>query len=79
MDDADRASLLEQQARERALAEARRQPHEEPLYDDDGVRICIDCWDPIEHARLAAAPRTVRCIDCQSVHETRMRDGLLLG
>lgn len=30
---------------------------------------CVDCGEPIEPARLAAMPKALRCVDCQSRHE----------
>ncbi|MGZ8172834.1 MULTISPECIES: TraR/DksA family transcriptional regulator [Methylobacter] len=39
----------------------------------DGVVECIDCDDAIPADRLAALPKCVRCISCQTMHEIRER------
>ncbi|WP_368622125.1 TraR/DksA C4-type zinc finger protein [Paraburkholderia sp. BR13444] len=31
--------------------------------------MCIDCGNPIDHARLAAAPYAARCLACQVQYE----------
>lgn len=36
-----------------------------------GSPICIDCGEPIEEARRAAAPFARRCIDCAKLSERR--------
>lgn len=36
-----------------------------------GQTICNDCGDPIEPARIAAAPFARRCITCQQLAEKR--------
>ncbi len=68
MDDFDRAAILEEQDRERALSLALK-----PI--DDGFRrfdgTCIDCDDPIEVDRLAANPNAKRCEFCQSEAEQK--------
>ncbi|NPU84388.1 MAG: hypothetical protein HPY65_07850 [Syntrophaceae bacterium] len=44
----------------------------EPGAGTDG-RICIDCEGEIEPERLKAVPEAVRCIDCQTKLEWRIR------
>jgi|GEM_PF-646872 len=39
----------------------------------DVSRICLDCGDEIELARLTAVPNAVRCLDCQGKKERRDR------
>ena len=68
MDTADRAQEVEEM--ERAQALARRAVVEVPRMDGD-VRVCLRCDEAIELPRLAANPRAVRCIDCQTWHEKR--------
>lgn len=36
-------------------------------------RDCDDCQDPIEAARLAAAPGARRCVICEEARERQMR------
>ncbi|MEO8838915.1 MAG: TraR/DksA C4-type zinc finger protein, partial [Herbaspirillum sp.] len=31
---------------------------------------CIDCEEPIPHARLVTYPTAKRCIRCQRIHES---------
>jgi len=65
MDQFDRASQLEEQAREIALAQvlARTTP------DIESAHFCIDCGVDIPEARRQAVPGCQRCIDCQTHHE----------
>ena len=35
--------------------------------------ICEDCAEPIDHARLEAAPAATRCVECQRKHEHTFR------
>ena len=70
MDDVDHAARVTDQAVERRLAEIRRlnAAHQgEP----PKLRVCDDCSDPIEAARLAAQPQARRCIACQRLNERR--------
>ena len=71
MDDVDHAARLTDQEVERRLAEIRRQnaAHTGEL---PALRICADCDDPIEIARLAAQPQARRCIACQRLTERRL-------
>lgn len=39
----------------------------------DGVRLYVDCEDPILTARLAHAPHAVRCVECQQDHERKQK------
>lgn len=71
MDFADHASQLTDQEVERHLAEIRRlnAAHQgEP----PALRVCGDCDDPIEAARLVAQPNAKRCIACQRLTERRL-------
>lgn len=75
MDEADRAKTLEQEDRQRALdAHANRSRETEQPREVDGVRICLDCGEPIDPARLQARPESVRCIWCKHIKEHRQRD-----
>lgn len=71
MDDVDHASRLTDQEVDRRLAEIRRQnaAHQGA---PPPLRICSDCDDPIEAARLAAQPQARRCIACQRLNERRL-------
>ena len=65
MDIIDRASELEEAAREAAIANARKQ---QCL---PGSPDCIDCGEEIPAARRAANPHAQRCIICQNNAERR--------
>jgi len=67
MDQFDRATQLEEQQREIALAQvlARTQGAGESALH------CIDCGVDIPEARRQAVPGCQRCVDCQSVFERR--------
>lgn len=74
MDDADRAKVVEQAHRKRALAllqdAAEREKSEGPIMID-GVAHCRDCKEPIPTERLAARPDAARCITCKEILEKR--------
>lgn len=36
-----------------------------------GARLCLDCGEQIDRARLRAVPGAVRCVECQSQWERR--------
>ncbi|HDR9101585.1 MULTISPECIES: TraR/DksA C4-type zinc finger protein [Burkholderia] len=66
MDDFDRASMIEEQTRELAIAAARANaPHGESAF------VCQneECGVPIPEARRVAAPGCRYCIECQSRRE----------
>ncbi|MDE2468613.1 MAG: TraR/DksA C4-type zinc finger protein [Bradyrhizobium sp.] len=64
----DFAQDREAERRQDALIEFLRQ---RKLEETRGLRICCECGEPItDMRRLAGA---VRCVDCQSEHETRER------
>lgn len=64
MDNADKASELEEISRAAALAAA--QQREKPGI---GSTYCIDCGDEIPAARRHAYPRAERCLECQAHYE----------
>lgn len=63
----ERDSFFTQMQLRRALAPQ----DDEPLYDSDGKRICLDCETRIPQKRLKAMPDAVRCIGCQEKLERR--------
>ena len=72
MDDLDRAQLLEEAERDAALQRVlNRTQTESPKVTFLGVRICIDCEEPIGRNRLKAKPDAVRCIDCETINEKK--------
>jgi len=73
MDDADRAERLQAQRLKDGIEQLKQTPHEEPLCNDQGVRICKDCGISINMMRLAVVPHAVRCMPCQSAHEGGLR------
>ena len=71
-DIADRAEELERLEREEALARhAQAAAETEPPFEIEGRRVCLDCFEPLAKRRLKAAPRAVRCVDCQTEHDDR--------
>lgn len=62
----DEASELEAELREKAVENTRRLAAPETHPDFDGIH-CVDCGDPIHHARLSLGK--VRCINCQEYLE----------
>ena len=74
MDELDKAKELEMQQREEALRNVLSQPdhgiNEQP-WIEDGVRLCLDCGDPIPLMRLKIRPDAVRCVDCKTVWEKK--------
>lgn len=74
VDELDRAKALEMRERQAALARtlARGQEREPPL-EVDGVRVCLDCGEPIPPERLAARPQSVRCVECKERKEKKER------
>lgn len=72
MDELDRAKELEMADRESALNRQLEQAKEtETPLERDGVRVCLDCGDPIDPKRLAARPEAVRCVWCKYIKERR--------
>ena len=72
MDDADRAKDYEMRHRAAALEaqKANAQPIDRPLYIH-GVRVCLDCLDPIPEGRIEAYPDAARCTGCKEIYERR--------
>jgi DnaK suppressor protein len=73
MDIFDRAQENDQFFREQALRAHFMKQIDEPLYNEEGKRICRDCKTRIPQVRLKAMPDTLRCIDCQKKEERRCR------
>lgn len=65
----DAASELEQWQRDQALQQARPVNSTETPLRVKGVRLCLDCRDPINPQRIAIAPTAVRCTECQGYHD----------
>ncbi len=72
MDDLDRAKELEMMQRKAAieavLNSQDRSVGEEPI-EIDGVRYCLDCYDPIPQSRLEVKPDAIRCVHCKEIWE----------
>lgn len=64
VDNADIASLLEEEARQAALAAFRPAPGRPPA-----LWYCEDCLIAIPEARRIASPSCTRCVDCQAMVE----------
>jgi DnaK suppressor protein len=70
----DLAQELEEKHRVKSLAvqAAAAATKEQPLVID-GVRVCLDCRDPIGKKRLKAKPDAARCVECQELKEKQNR------
>ena len=64
-DAADRAQDLIDLQLQSGINQALSQPSLPQKKDAGGEFICIDCDSVIPEARIAAAPKAVRCIGCQ--------------
>lgn len=64
----DFAQECEAQSREAAIAEYMRHRR---LEATRGLHRCCECDEPITDLRRLAG--AVRCVDCQTIHETRER------
>ncbi len=84
MDVVDRACHLETAQRQQAIDNQRarqndkqrakqndRQCVHKPPLERAGVRVCLDCHNPINPARLCALPQSVRCVECQQIYESQ--------
>lgn len=70
---ADHAGELEEQQRTNALRVQSAVVVEMPRTNHEGKRVCLDCEERLSQKRLKAAPRAVRCVECQDLHEKRQR------
>lgn len=66
-DDVDLAQRFEELRRDRALGAVLAQA--QALNTSRPARTCLDCAEPIEAERLAAAPGARRCFTCQEAVE----------
>jgi DnaK suppressor protein len=76
MDVFDQAQANDELFRRAALSRhfaGQRITHFERPYDDR--RVCRDCGEEIEPARLKALPFAIRCLECQIKKERRERNG----
>ena len=64
-DPSDTASDIEQIEINLAIQAVRHITYEEPEYNSNGLRICIECEVLIPIARIRANENAVRCIHCQ--------------
>lgn len=72
MDELDKAQVQEMAARDFAVKQAQFKPEQEACYDEQGLRICMDCGVSIPELRILAVD-AVRCVDCQQVAEIKGR------
>ena len=70
MDDGDLSTDVEIEHNERVLREHARRNREQPDFNDDGAKVCIDCDSLIPEAR-AKLDFVVRCIYCQEEEDKR--------
>lgn len=70
----DLAQELEEKHRAKALARfAEALAVTEPQLSIDGVRVCLDCQEPLTKKRLKAKPDASRCVECQELREKQNR------
>ncbi|PLX97308.1 MAG: molecular chaperone DnaK [Desulfuromonas sp.] len=73
-DEIDRAQAINERLQSDALAaHFRRHPRPDP--GAFAPTECEDCGEPIGEKRLAAAPGCIRCVDCQTEYEQRLKRG----
>lgn len=65
--DADIAAHLERSLAAHRAAVLRDEA--DPMVPPDAARDCLDCGMPVPAERIAAMPRTQRCIECQQMAE----------
>jgi DnaK suppressor protein len=68
MDIADQAEHQEEMARNLVIKQHQNRRKEQPEFDNDGNRVCLDCGDEISEKRIKAVG-AVRCVYCQSTLE----------
>lgn len=68
MDQFDRASELEQIARDKAIAY-----HQKKMQRGESAHECCDCGEPIPEQRRQAVRGVKRCVECQGILEERSR------
>lgn len=66
MDEFDRASELEQIARDKAIAY-----HQKKMQRGESAKECCECGEEIPQERRQAVPGVKRCVYCQQVLEER--------
>lgn len=66
----DRATEVEEMAREEALDRQGRRAGLSGKTMDDSAIVCIECEEPIPEARRQAIPGVQKCVDCQTKLES---------
>lgn len=70
----DRAQMREQKDRELAIQAALQSGRETERPDEEnGIRYCLDCGEPIPNKRLEARPEAVRCVECKDIKDKRSK------
>lgn len=64
-DESDRASDIQEFEISLAIKQHQQQPKEQPVFNENGLKICVDCDVPIPPERLRANQNAVRCVHCQ--------------
>lgn len=65
-DESDRASDIQEFENNLALKHHhQQQPKEQPVFNENGLRICVDCDVLIPIERFRANQNAVRCVYCQ--------------
>ncbi|WP_273149247.1 TraR/DksA family transcriptional regulator [Methylophaga thiooxydans] len=70
----DRAQKREQEDNRLALKAALINDVETEQPDEEnGIRYCLDCGEPIPNKRLEARPDAVRCVECKDIKDKRSK------
>lgn len=70
----DRAQKREQEDNRLALKAALINDVETEQPDEEnGIRYCLDCGEPIPNNRLEARPDAVRCVECKDIKDKRSK------
>lgn len=70
----DRAQKREQEDNRLALEAALINDVETEQPDEEnGIRYCLDCGEPIPNKRLEARPDAVRCVECKDIKDKRSK------
>lgn len=74
MDILDQAKKREQFERQRSIDAVRKRDIEtEQADEEDGIRYCLDCGGEIDLKRLEVRPHSVRCTDCKTDREEKIK------
>ncbi len=67
-DEADRAECLIEAERKRNVMAILSQVDDDPIFNDAGIRVCVDCESVIPKRRVESI-NAVRCVECARIDE----------